>query len=311
MKKNGLRDIELVYDLKEAIAGATIDKEKNIIHDVVILTGEKTSHNKTFYTKKALNEAVTRYDGAKMYLDHGDSPVRSVRDFGGTYQNLRLEENKLKADLRVTTNPSIRDIVFPLAEAKAGGLSMRDRGKGREEDGIFLVEGFASKGPFSIDLVTEPSVNKNLFESDQNIEDEEGGDMKLSEVTKEKLLEENKELVESIQKDGHDLAYKEVEEKIKKGEGADKILLLANKKMKLSDAGLPKEISEKTMKLIETDGISLEVAEGIIDNQKSIIEQFTKKPKDKDPEVKGNGKDKNIKENQDEIADEDYVGALS
>ena len=311
MKKNGLRDIELVYDLKEAIAGATIDKEKNIIHDVVILTGEKTSHNKTFYTKKALNEAVTRYDGAKMYLDHGDSPIRSVRDFGGTYQNLRLEENKLKADLRVTTSPSIRDIVFPLAEAKAGGLSIRDRGKGREEDGIFLVEGFASKGPFSIDLVTEPSVNKNLFESDLNIEDEEGGDMKLSEVTKEKLLEENKELVESIQKDGRDLAYKEFEEKIKKGEGAEKILLLANKKTKLSEAALPKEISEKTLKLIETDAISLEVAEGIIDNQKDIIEQFSKKDKKPDPKVKGNGKEKDITENQDEIADEDYVGALS
>lgn len=308
MKKNGLRDIELTYDLKEAIAGASIDKENNIIRNVVILTGEKTSHNKTFYTKKALNEAVTRYEGAKMYLDHGDSPVRSVRDFGGTYHNLKLEENKLKADLKLTTNEAIRDIVYPLAEAKAGGLSIRDRGRGREEDGIFLVEGFASKGPFSIDLVTEPSLNKHLFESYSS---EGGEDMKLSEITKEELLEGNKELFESIVKQGREEILKEVEEKIKKGEGAEKVLLLGNKKLRLSEANLPKEISEKTLKLIETEGITLEVAEGIINNQKDIIEQFTKKEKEPDPKVKGNGKDKDIKENKDEVSDEDFVESLS
>lgn len=308
MKKNGLREIELTYDLKEAIAGASIDKENHTIRNVVILTGEKTSHNKTFYTKKALTEARTRYEGAKMYLDHGDGPVRSVRDFGGTYHNLKLEENKLKADLKLTTNQSIRDIVYPLAEAKAGGLSIRDRGKGREENGVFLVEGFASKGPFSIDLVTEPSLNKHLFESNSS---EGGEDMKLSDITKEELLEGNKELFESIVKQGREEILKEVEEKIKKGEGAEKVLLLGNKKLRLSEANLPKEISDATLKLIETESITLEVAEGIIDNQKSIIEKFTKKEEEPDPKVKGNGKGKKVEENQEEISDEDFVQSLS
>ena len=311
MKKNGLREIQLVYDLKEAMGSARIDKETNTIHDVVILTGEKTSHNKTFYTKKALNEALTRYEGAKMFLDHGEGPIRSVRDFGGTYHNLKLEENKLKGDLKLTTNQSIRDIVYPLAEAKAGGLSIRDRGKGREEDGIFLVEGFSSKGPFSIDLVTEPSLNKHLFESYSG---EEGGeDMKLSEITKEELLEGNKELFEAIVRQGREEVLKEVEEKIKKGEGAEKILLLANKKTKLFEAGLPKEISEKTSKLIEAEGISLEVAEGIIDNQKDIIEQFSKNGKNLDPKVTGNGKGKSkkVEEGEGEISDEEYIRSLS
>ena len=76
---------------------------------------------------------------------------------------------------------------------------------------------------------------------------------------------------------------------------------------------MPKEISEKTSKLIEAEGISLEVAEGIIDNQKDIIEQFSKNGKNLDPKVIGNGKGKlkEVEEGEGEISDDEYVRSLS
>ena len=66
MKKNKYRAYDFVSDLNEAVGEAVVNKDSGIIAGVVLLTGEKVSKNKTFYTKKALNEAVSRYDGAKM-----------------------------------------------------------------------------------------------------------------------------------------------------------------------------------------------------------------------------------------------------
>lgn len=277
-------DLDLCIELSEAISGAHIDKEKGIISGVVILTGQKESHNKTFYTPKALAEAKTRYEGAKMYLDHGPngSQSRSVRDFGGTYKNLRVEENFLKADLHVSSSPSVRDIVFPLAESKAGGLSIRDRGKGQEKEGVFIVEGFAGKS-FSIDLVTEPSVNKNLFES------KEDDDMKWEDVKIEDLQKERPELVEQLKQEERKLVLEEVKEKIAKGENAESMLLESNKLVALSEAGFEAEIASEVKKMIMSKAVTLEEAKATIASQKTIIEKFGKSSKKTDPEVKGMG----------------------
>lgn len=311
MRKNGARNFEFQQDLLEAVNTAVVNKEQGIIEGVVLLTGEKVSKNKTFYTKKALSEAVARYEGAKMFIDHPadkESNARSVRDLGGVYKNVRIEENKfLKADLHLLPNENIRHLVLPIAEAKPNGvgLSIRDKGHGREEDGVFLVEGFAGKAGFSIDLVTEASVNENLFESNQ------GGEiMDLSKVTLEELLEGNPTLVEKIKTDERGAVMKELEEKIKKGEDAEKMLFKAKKVQALTEANLPKEVAEKIRPIIEPEAVTFEVAEGVIKAQKEIVEGY--KPAG-DPAVKlhGGGKDdKDLKES--EIpTDEELVAALS
>jgi|WetSurMetagenome_2_1015567.scaffolds.fasta_scaffold48802_3 hypothetical protein len=312
MKKNGTRSFEFQQDLLEAVGTATVDREQGIINGVVLLTGEKISKNKTFYTKKALGEAVARYEGAKMFIDHPsdkDSPARSVRDLGGVYKNVRIEENKfLKADLHLLKSEMVRSIVLPIAEAKMDGvgLSIRDKGHGREEDGVFLVEGFAGKNGFSIDLVTEASVNENLFESNQG-----GDNMELSKVTLEELLEGNPTLVEKIKADERGAVMKELEEKIKKGEDAEKMLFKAKKIQALTEANLPKEVMDKISPIIEPEAVTFEVAEGIIKAQKEIMEGL-KKPSGNDPAVKGHGDGKGEKDlHESELpTDEELVMAL-
>ncbi len=291
MKKN----ISVSYEseLAEAMGSMRVDKERGVIEGVLILTGDKVSRNKTLYTKKALSEAVTRYEGAKMYLDHpkNGETVRSVRDFGGTYRNVRLEEgNRLRADLHLSPSQDIRNVVIPIAESKpaGAGLSIRDRGHGREENGVFLVEGFAGKTPFSIDLVMEASVNETLFESTQ------GGneDMDLSKLTLEQLTEGNLALVESIRSTERQATLKELEEKIKAGEDAPKIQARAKKMLALSESGLPSDIVAKIKPLIEAESVSPESAEAMLKTQKEILEAMKPAPKAGDPKVTGHGASK-------------------
>jgi len=301
------KTIDSTFDLSEAMASSKIDKERGVIEGVLLLTGEKVSRNKTLYGKKVLQEAVSRYEGAKMFLDHpkAGETVRSVRDFGGTYQNVRLEEGRfLRADLHLIQNADVRSTVIPIAEAKSQGvgLSIRDKGHGREENGVFLVEGFAGKGPFSIDLVMEASVNETLFESTQG-----GEDMDLSKLTLEQLLEGNSALVESIRSTERTATLKELEEKIKAGEDAPKIQSRARKMLALAESGLPKEIVEKIKPLIESEGVSPESAEAIIKTQKEVLEAVTKTPAPKktEPVVKGHGASTKTELSEGELPSED------
>jgi hypothetical protein len=311
MKKNGFRKFEFESDLTESVGGASIQTDAGIIGGVVLLTGEKVSRNKTFYTKKALNEAVARYEGAKMYIDHpkpDEGSTRSVRDLGGTYKNVRIEEGKfLKADLYLLPNPEIRNLVIPIAESKPNGvgLSIRDRGKGRDENGVFLVEGFAPKGPFSIDLVTEASVNETLFESTEGGEE----DMKIEDIKIEDLQSGNPSLIESIRADERATVLKEYDEKIKKGESADKIILEAQKLAILTSAKLPEDHSAMLKEIIISETVTLEQAGVIINKHKELVEKLTlTKP---DPKVKnaGGSKDGNLEEGN-EVTDEELIEAL-
>src|SRR6267154_785316 len=225
---------DIGIELSEAMGAAKIDKTRGVIEGVLLLTGGKVSKNKTLYSSKVLQEAVTRYEGAKMYLDHpkNGEPVRSIRDFGGTYKNVRIEEgSKLRADLHLIPNDGIRNTVIPIAEAlpPGVGLSIRDRGHGREEDGIFLVEGFAGKGPFSIDLVMEASVNETLFESNQGGSDDMDRKELLASVTLEEFQEVAPALVERIKTDAKAAVLKEFEEQIKAGKDASLVFAKGKK----------------------------------------------------------------------------------
>lgn len=298
-KKNTNVSIQLTEELSEAMVSSHINKEKGIIEGVLILTGDKISKNKTLYTRKVLQEAQSRYEGAKMYLNHPASgeTVRSVRDYGGIYRNVRLEEGKrLRADLHLVPNDEIRNTVIPIAEQMPAGvgLSIRDRGHGREENGVFLVEGFAGKGPFSIDLVMEASVNETLFESNQ------GGneDMELSKVTLAELKEANPTLVEQIQNEARSASLKDVEEQIKAGKEAPAILVKGKKLIALVESGLPKEVIEKVRPVVEQESTTLESAEAIIKAQKEIVEALKVTPAGRKPVVTGHGAaaDQNLEE---------------
>jgi hypothetical protein len=302
-KKN--QQIDSTLDLSEAMATTKIDKERGVIEGVLLLTGDKVSRNKTHYGKKALQEAVSRYEGAKMYLDHpkNGETVRSVRDFGGSYKNVRLDEGRfLRADLHLIPSEAVRSTVIPIAESKPAGvgLSIRDRGHGREENGVFLVEGFSGKGPFSIDLVMEASVNETLFESTQGGEE----DMDLSKLTLDELLKGNPALVESIRSTERAAATKEFEEAIKAGKEAPAVLARAKKLVALAESGLPKEVIEKMRPIVEGEAISPEATDAMIKTQKEIIEAMKPAPKP-DPKVSGHGASKETGLSEGELPSED------
>ena len=191
---------------------------------------------------------------------------------------------------------------MPIAEAKPSGvgLSIRDRGHGREEDGVFLVEGFSKGNSYSIDLVTEASVNDTLFESTRG-----GHDMDEKEIvaglTLEKLQEQNPDLVEAIKSTERTTVLKEFEEKIKAGDEAPKVLAQAKKMVALAEAGLPKEVAEKIKPIVEKADTSLELAESLIKTQKELLETMTKKPEVKDPAVTGHGKEKDDRLSEGEL----------
>jgi len=237
------KKFETSYDLSEAFAlNPTVNKETGIIHNVAILTGNKITRNKTFYTDSALNEAASRYEGAKMYLDHPreGEKNRSIRDFGGIYRNVRREGNLLKGDLQVIE--SLRPHIFSIAEMrpKGVGLSIRDRGRGREEGGVFLVEGFKEGAQFSIDFVTEVSSNQDLYESD-----DQGGNEKMdfTKLTKEDIEKNRMDLAESFRTEGKASMAKDLEEAKQMGDAAK---VLAAKILAVSEANIEDEKIRKS-----------------------------------------------------------------
>lgn len=281
-------------ELSESMLDSKIKKDAGLIEGVLLLTGDKISKNKTMYSRKVLAEAVSRYEGAKMYLDHSAPgvKVRSVRDFGGIYRNVRIEEgNKLKADLQLIPNEAIRSTVIPIAEAMPPGvgLSIRDHGHGREENGVFLVEGFAGKGPFSIDLVMEASVNETLFESNQGGDDDMDKQEIISKLTVAELKEHAPALVEVISNDARTASLKDVEEQIKAGKNAETIVAKGKKLIALAESGLPKEVIAAVRPVVEQEGTTLEGAEALIKAQKEIVEALKPASNGRDPKVKGNG----------------------
>ncbi len=318
-KKNAAHSIAFETELGEAMNGSRIQKDTGVIEGVLLLTGDKVSKNKTKYTQKILHEAVTRYEGAKMYLDHpGEGEkVRSVRDFGGTYRNVRIEEGKkLRADLHLIPNESIRSTVIPIAEAMPPGvgLSIRDRGHGREEDGIFLVEGFAGKGPFSIDLVMEASVNDTLFESNQGGNDDMDKKEMLASVTLEEFQEVAPALIERIKNDARTATLKELEETIAAGKDAKTVLVKGKKLLALAESGLPKEVIEKVRPVVEQDSTTLESAEAMIKAQKEIVEALrpAATAKGKNPKVTNAGasKDESLIESAELPSDDELARAI-
>lgn len=299
MKKKKTIALEVV-DLSEAMANVKEDHENGILKDVVLLTGGKPTKNKTLYSDTALAEAAIRYRNAKMFLDHGDEYSRSVRDFGGVYKNVHLEGQKVIGDLHLAE--SAKSTAFSMAKLSAGGLSISDRGQGHDDGDVFVIDKFVGKGPFSIDLVAEPSANMNLFESHENDDDEEnnnkgGNEMDITKLTLEELKKGNPALHESIVNDSVKTALAKVEEKIKKGEDSEKVFALGKKLSALAEAGFPPEVSKSVRKTIERDDVTLEGAMSLIEAQTEIIKQISVTPAGK-PKVKGAGADRGVAEGE-------------
>jgi hypothetical protein len=314
MKYKTLSLVESV-DVAEAFARDKIDEASGVIKGVVLMTANKVSRNNTRYSSKALAEAKERYEGAKMYLDHPRTDElearrgnRSVRDLSGVYRNLMVQEGpepKLLGDLHLMEHN--KEIAISIAKnpPKGTGLSLRDRGRTREEKGVTLVEGFEGD-EFSIDLVVSASLNKSLFESAQ----EGGGDevMDLTKLTMEELKEGRKDLVESIQKEATQAISKQLEEAGVKSVEASKMVLLA-------ESGMPSEFKDAIRPAVMKAEVTLEEAKKLISLQEGLAAKLKEEQKkgagNGDPDVKGQGARK-VEEGKQEaqLTDDEILAAL-
>ncbi len=286
-----LKDFNGSSNLEEAMGGASLDEANGIVKNVVLLTGNKTSYNRTRYLDAAVTEAVGRYEGAKMYVDHPSKTdreerhgVRSVKDLAGTFHGVHRVGDKVVADMHVLEHQ--RAWVLPLAKArpKGVGLSIRDRGHTRPgEDGVTLVEGFDPKASFSVDLVSEVSLNEDLFESKQT---QGGNNMEFDKLTMEQLTEHRKDLVEAI------LApvKKDLDEARTELAKQKALELSAQKTAALAEAKLPEPVTAALKGLIMKETVTLAEAKATIADQakmvKSLEEAFAKRGSSGTPQVK-------------------------
>lgn len=141
-----------------------VDRERGVIHGVKILGLE--SANKRSYSRQALQQAVTLYEGKAVNVDHTPSgQLRSYRDRIGKLVNVHLGSDGLYGDLIVNPKHPLAEQLFWDAEhaPENVGLSHDARGKTVIRDGKMIVESIASVR--SVDLVAEPATTRSLYEA--------------------------------------------------------------------------------------------------------------------------------------------------
>ncbi len=309
------------FGVAESIGAGQIDRAAGVIRGVVILPGNKRTANGNIYTDAALRKAVPLYENAKMFIDHDRSkPVRSVRDLGGVYRNVRVEESKMKGDLHI--RPSMKDQVIEIAEMNAPGvaLSIVDKGSGEHKDGTFVVEDWVGTRR-SADLVSEASSNENLFEENGGDADEEDN-VEKKDISVAFLKKECADVAEALMNEGKAAVLKDLDEAKQQGKtledslaAAHKDGLKAKKTLALHEAKFEAKVHEAVLKEIEPEAVSFETATAIIRTNKATVEAIGAKKKAGEPTVVGSGARQEHKEvSEDEAAmpsDKEIEEALS
>ena len=135
--------------------------------------------------------------------------------------------------------------------------------------------------------------------------------MEISKLTLEELQAGNPTLLESIKGGERSAVLKELEEKIKKGDEAEKVIIASKKSVVLAEAGFTKEVAEKIKNLIEPETVSCEMAEGIIKSHKELLDAM---PPTGKPVVEGHGgskEDDDLKKKKSELpSDEKLAEAI-
>ena len=308
------KDLKYIVDLEEAFSLTGVDEANGVIKAVVLLTGNKVSHNKTKYLGSSLDEAVKRYEGAKFYADHQTATerkerhgVRSVRDLAGTYRNVRRDGDKVLADLHVMEHQRSWGIPIAKARPRGVGLSISDRGRVREEGGVTLVEGFEAAAPCSIDMVTEVSLNTDLFESKQ---DQGGIKMEFEKLQLKDLVEQRPDLAQTLRDEGVAKLQKDLDEAKKAGKDMEAALLESRKNTLLVGSKLPAEAMAALKLIVSKPSVTLEEAVSLIEASVKAFEALGKID-GKEPKVKVKDGNRDMEEGKKDIpSDEDFVTAF-
>ncbi len=161
----------------------TVDKENGVIRNVRVLgSRSKNCHDVpgvtegTEYTRQAMNAVLPLYEDNTVNVDHNRKDPDAERPLSDVFGVIR--ENKViddpdgpavRANLHYNRAHPLAAMVVEDVERKLGrcGLSHHAfTAKARVHEGRYIVESIGEVR--SIDLVTRPATNKNLFESIEN-----------------------------------------------------------------------------------------------------------------------------------------------
>lgn len=144
----------------------SVDRDKGIIHGVKVL-GLKSLNGRR-YTLEAIREAVSKYEGLSVNVDHPDKPTdqRSAYDRLAWLENVRVQEDGLYADLHILLTHDLAPKLLEAAEKnpRLFGLSHNARGSGEQlPDGTFEIRSIDEV--ISVDIVADPATTSGLYES--------------------------------------------------------------------------------------------------------------------------------------------------
>ena len=181
----------------------TVDRDAGFIRGVKILGF--VSKNGREYQREAVKRALGLYEGAKVNIDHGDTP-RSYADRIGVLSNVQMHDDGVYGDLRYNPAHALAgQLEWDAANnPSAVGLSHHIEGAAKRANGKVVVEDI--RRVVSVDLVSSPATTSSLFESN-----DEGSDMDIKEVTVDQLRSERAELIEGIESAAREPLAKEVE----------------------------------------------------------------------------------------------------
>ncbi|MCC6419940.1 MAG: hypothetical protein IT429_17025 [Gemmataceae bacterium] len=160
--------------LREDVASAgRVDRARGIIRGVKILGLESANGidddpdvERRVYSRRALEEAIPLYEGAKVNVNHPDDPSerRDAEDGFGVLQGVHLADDGLYADLHFLKSHPLARRVCEAAERMPNsyGLSHNADARGSRKGDAWVVEEIVKVR--SVDLVRDPATTRGLFE---------------------------------------------------------------------------------------------------------------------------------------------------
>jgi hypothetical protein len=144
-----------------------IDRNAGVIYDVQVLAED--SRNGRRYTRRAMEQAVPKYNGKKVFLNHPKRDElgedRPFESWVGIVENARFRNGAIRADIRLRTKSPHYEEVLEAAEQfnHCFGCSHVAEGESYMDGETEIVESI--REIHSVDIVTSPATNSGLFES--------------------------------------------------------------------------------------------------------------------------------------------------